>query len=314
MIDAMIEGFLADAAAAGDSDAPGFEDMSVEEVRSAVAGMADVCGPGLPVALVRDLTLAPDSDLTARLYHPQPGRSLPLLVFLFGGGFVAGSIDVIDTPVRQLAVLGEVAVLAVAYRLSPETPYPGPVDDAETAVRWAAAHADELGVDATRLSIGGESSGGALAAATALRLRGTGLLAAQVLVYPVLDVDFGSESYAQHADGPLLTRPAMRRFWSDYLGGEQHLAHPAAGAAPAREADLSGAPRTLIVVSEHDPLRSEGEGFALALRSAGTPTEFVRWDTMTHASWYFDRISSAAAAHNQALARSVGRLLHTPPS
>lgn len=113
---------------AGDPDAQGFESMTLEQVREAVAGMQQVCGPGLRVAEVRDLDLpGPDGDaLPARLYHASPGRELPLLVLLFGGGFVAGSIDVIDTPARQLAVLGELAVLSVDYRLAPSTPFPLP--------------------------------------------------------------------------------------------------------------------------------------------------------------------------------------------
>lgn len=299
---------------AGDPDAPGFESMTLEQVREAVAGMQQVCGPGLPVAEIRDLDLpGPDGDaLPARLYHPSPGRELPLLVLLFGGGFVAGSIDVIDTPARQLAVLGELAVLSVGYRLAPDHPFPAALQDAIAAVRWASAHAGELGADKARIGIAGESSGGGLAAGTALALRGDldPPLAAQVLIYPVLDADLRTPSYEAHADGPLLTRAAMHRFLTDYLGFGDTLAEPPAGATPGRAQDLTGLPATLLTASEHDPLRSEAEHYAARLRAAGVPTDFRLWAGMSHASWYFDHVSPAAAALNQDLARASGRLLH----
>lgn len=297
---------------AGDPDAQGFESMTLEQVREAVAGMQQVCGPGLRVAEVRDLDLpGPDGDaLQARLYHPSPGRELPLLVLLFGGGFVAGSIDVIDSPARQLAVLGELAVLSVDYRLAPEHPFPAALQDAITAVRWASAHAGELGADAARIGIAGESSGGGLAAGTALALRGEldPPLAAQVLIYPVLDADLRTPSYEAHADGPLLTRAAMHRFLTDYLGDT--LTDPPAGATPGRAQDLTGLPATLLTASEHDPLRSEAEQYAARLHAAGVSTDFRLWAGMSHASWYFDQVSPVAAALNQDLARASGRLLH----
>ncbi len=300
-----------------DPAAPGFEVMPLEKLRDAVAGMQQVCGPGLPVALVRELTLpGPGTDrLPARLYHPVPGRTLPLVVLAFGGGFVAGSIDVVDTPARQLAVLGEVAVLSVVYRLAPEHPFPAGLDDVVAAVRWASAHAAELGGDATRLGVLGESSGGALAAGAALRLRGDlhPPLAAQVLIYPVLDTELDTASYVRQADGPVLTRAAMRRFLVDYLASGS-LENPPAGAMPGREPDLSGMPPTLIAVAEHDPLRTEGEQFASRLRDAGVDAQLRLWEGMPHASWYFDHVSPAAATANQDLAREVGRLLRAGAS
>lgn len=303
-VDPQIAEFLA----AAPADAPDFADMPLSDVRAAVAGMQQVTGPGMAVATVRELTIpGPAAPLAARLFHPEPGHALPLLVLLFGGGFVAGAIDVIDSPARQLAVLGRVAVLTPDYRLAPEHPHPAAVDDTEAVLRWVMSHADELGADPNRIAVGGESAGGAIALAAALRCT-PGALAGLALIYPVLDTDFDTPSYAAYADGYLLTRSAMRRFWADYLAIDPTLAPD--DAVPARTADLSGLPPVVLAFGEYDVLRSESEALAARLLAAGVPTRAMRWLGLTHASWYLDHVSAACVTANQALARSVGALLH----
>lgn len=293
--------------AAVPAETPDFAVMSLEDVRVAVGGMGEVTGPGLPVAMVRDVAIpTEDGEVPARLYHPQPGVDLPLLVMLFGGGFIAGSIDVIDTPVRQLAVLGRVAVLTPTFRLAPEHPYPAAVNDVEAVLRWSSDHAAELEIAPGRISVGGESSGGAIALAAALRLD-PGTLKGLVLIYSVLDTNFDTETYLNYGEGHLLTRAAMMRFWNDYLGRGNSAATEALA---ARCADLSGLPTTLMAFGEYDVLRHENEALAGRLVSAGVPVHAVRWPGLTHASWYFDHISAAAALANQNFARSVGALLH----
>lgn len=295
-------------------DGPGFEDMTVPQIREAIASMRQVNGPGLPVAEVRELTVpGPAGPLVARLYHPDPDRTLPLLVFFFGGGFVAGDIDVVDTPLRQLAVLGEVAVLSVSYRLAPEDPYPAAVEDAIAAMRYAVVHAEDLGSRPDLVAVGGESSGGQLATAAALLLRGrVPAPLALVLIYPVLDADFTTASYRTYADGHMLTRNAMRRFWAEYLQLDADTLPESAPAEalPGRAPDLAGLPPTLIGTSDHDPLHSEALDLAGRLEAAGVPTRCVTWRGLTHASWYLDRVSTAAALANQRFARDAGHLLH----
>jgi pimeloyl-ACP methyl ester carboxylesterase len=205
-------------------------------------------------------------------------------------------------PAGQIAGRARVIVVNVDHRHAPEHPYPAPLDDVEDATRWVIDHARELG-GGGRVAVGGESSGGNLAAAVAVRLRdrpAAAPLVHQLLVYPVLDRDFTTVSYRENGSGHLLTRDAMRLFWSRYLG-------PAAGAdpegaaspspdlaSPLRLADLTGLPPATILTAEYDPLRDEGERYAARLAAAGVPTRLTRHPGVTHATWYFEGVLGAA--------------------
>lgn len=168
----------------------------------------------------------------------------------------------------------------VDYRLAPETPFPGAVEDSITSVRWVADHARELGVDASRLAVAGDSAGANLAtvAALALRDRLGDALRAQLLIYPIVDARLVSASIAENADGYLLTRSDMEWFL-DLYGVEDRLDFRV---SPLLADDLSGLPRTLVLTAEFDPLRDEGEEYAAALARAGVPTQVVRYDGLIH--------------------------------
>jgi len=218
-----------------------------------------------------------------RIYTPEvSAEPLPVLVLFHGGGFIAGSPDSHDGGARELCALAQAIVVSVDYRLAPENRFPAAAEDCHAALLWAAAHAAELGGDATRLAITGDSAGGNLAAAVALmnRDRGGPALALQVLVYPVIDPACATPSARANGEGYLLTTASMKWMWSLYVNGADDYANPYA--APIAAASLAGLPPALVITAEFDPLRDEGEAYGRALEAAGVPTTISRYDGMIH--------------------------------
>jgi acetyl esterase len=175
-----------------------------------------------------------------------------------------------------------VSVIAVDYRLAPEHKFPAAVDDAWAATRWIVAHADELAIDATRLAVGGDSAGGNLAAVVALLARDAGAprIALQILTYPVTDLASESRSYADLAEGYMLTRDSMRWFRAQYLAKEADAADWRV--SPLRAPSLTGLPPALVITAGYDPLRDEGEAYARRLREAGVSVDAVCFGGMIH--------------------------------
>jgi acetyl esterase len=242
--------------------------------------------PAVPVHHVEDRRIpGPAGPLAVRIYRPRPGPALPGLVFYHGGGWVIGSLDGYDGICRHLAREADCVVVSVDYRLAPEHRFPAAPDDALAAARWVGAHAAELGVDAGRLAVAGDSAGGNLAAVTAMRLRDDGglpRLAGQMLIYPALRHHTPpTRSMIENASGYLLTRKTMQWFAGHYLPDD-----PAARTDPhyavGLVADLRDLPPTLVITAEYDPLRDEGEEFAIRLREAGVAADSWRYDGMIH--------------------------------
>jgi acetyl esterase len=229
-------------------------------------------GPPVAVASVRDVPIElPGRTLPARLYIPEGAdENPPLVVYYHGGGWVIGTIETHDNTCRALARASGAAVLSVGYRLAPETRFPGPLDDCYEALVWAKDHAGDLGIDGTRLAVGGDSAGGNLAAAVAIRARDAGgpALRHQLLIYPVTDTDFTRPSYRENGAGNyFLSLMAMDWFWKQYLGAmpDGHVE----GVTVLTTADLSGLPPASLYMAQYDPLRDEGVAYADALRAAG---------------------------------------------
>ncbi len=233
-------------------------------------------GPPPEVAEVREVSIALDGapdgrTLAARLYIPaDAGTNPPLVVYYHGGGWVLGTLDTHDGTCRALARASGAAVLSVGYRLAPETPFPGPLDDCHDALVWAHEHAADLGIDGSRLAVAGDSAGGNLAAAVAIRLRDLGgpVLRHQLLIYPVTDADFSRESYAQNGAGNYFLSTAMMEwFWKQYVAdiANSHVE----GATVLQTANLANLPPATVIMAEYDPLRDEGLAYAEALAAAG---------------------------------------------
>jgi len=304
-LDPRAQAFLDQIAAAGMPDPT----MSIEEQRRAANLMVEEwAGHGPTVAKVEDrLIPSPDSQIPIRVYWPEGSGPFPVLVYFHGGGFWMGSIATEDSACRLLTNAADCAVVSVEYRLAPEHKFPAAVENGYAATKWVAENADNLGVDAARIAVGGASAGGNVAAVVALmaRDRGTPRLAYQLLLYPVTNFAFDTPSYRENADGYMLTKDAMMWCWNLYLRGEADGHNPYA--SPLRAQDLHGLPPALVVTAEYDPLRDEGESYAARLREAGVPAVCKRYDGMIHGGLPMDMgkeaWQEAAAALRSAFAR-----------
>ena len=231
-----------------------------------------------------DLTIpGPDSPLRARHYRPAVAEAAPLLLFFHGGGFVVGDIESHDGLCRMICRDAAIHVLSVDYRLAPQHRAPAAVDDCVAAYRWARGHAAELGADPSRIGVGGDSAGGNLAALVTLRSREEGIPqpTLQVLLYPVLDLSAKTRSRTLFSDGFFLSKLQQDRFVDLYLGGTG-VAADDARVSPLKAADLSGLAPALVVTAGFDPLRDEGNAYAVALRSAGVTVDHRQFDALTH--------------------------------
>lgn len=239
--------------------------------------------PKAGVAEVRDVTLDTGAGaVKARLYHPAPGTTLPLLVFIHGGGWVFGTLDTHDPLCRALAAAAEVAVLSLEYPRAPEHRYPAALDTVRAAVVTAVEQADTLGIDPGRIAVGGDSAGGNLSAALCLATRDEGgpAIAHQLLLYPVVDNDFTRASYIENATGYMLSSEMMQWFWAQYLGDAERATD--ALATPIRADSLAGLPSATVVTAEYDPLRDEGAAYAERLKADGVAVTHDHFPGVIH--------------------------------
>jgi acetyl esterase len=233
--------------------------------------------------------------LDARLYTPLDAASqLPLTLFFHGGGWVVGTLDTHDAVARALANASSAAVLSLAYRLAPEHPFPSALDDCFAALLWAVENSRQLGVDGSRIAVAGDSAGGNLAAATAIRARDNGVdLRHQLLIYPVTNNDFSSASYKANGGGAyFLSTKAMQWFWDQYLGAAATAEN--GEASILRVKDLTNLAPATIITAEFDPLRDEGLAYADRLREAGVSVDAVVAAGMIHGFFnMFQMVSDA---------------------
>jgi len=297
--------------------APDYSTLEATAVRAIFDSMAFSPAEGPePVARLEDRTIpGPAGDIPVRLYTPEAEGPLPLLVYFHGGGFVVGSLDTHDGTCRSLANGAGCCVVSVAYRLAPEHPFPAAPEDCYAVTRWLAEHAAELGGDPARIAVAGDSAGGNLAAVVALlcRDRGGPALAHQLLIYPVIEHAFDTPSYADNAEGYMLTTSMMKWFWEQYLeneeSGRDSLASPIL--ATSHE-DL--APATVITAA-FDPLRDEGEAYATRLIGAGVRTKLVRYDGVFHGFFSMNAlIDDGQRAVDQACAGLRAAFAQTRPA
>ena len=229
---------------------------------------------------------APHGVIPARIYAPKTLRKTnglaPCLVFYHGGGWVIGDLDSHDVVCRKLAHEGELIVIAIDYRLAPEHKFPAAVDDAITAVKWVASNAKQLGIDARRLVVGGDSAGGNLAAVTALAARdGNGpKLAGQVLIYPATNFAMKHPSHSEPETSILLTHSVVKWFCNHYLNGPADIDNWQA--SPARATTLAGLPPAYVMTAGADPLRDEGDEYAAKLKAAGVPVTYKHFPGQFH--------------------------------
>ncbi|MEV6502770.1 alpha/beta hydrolase [Streptomyces prunicolor] len=286
------------------------ENLTVAEARLASKDFLLLQGDPEQVAWVEDRVVpGPTADVPVRLYYPAGDGPFPCLVYFHGGGWVTLDIDVCDPTTRALANDTGCVVVSVDYRKAPEHRFPAAVDDAWASTAWVTENAVELNIDPARIGVFGDSSGGNLAAVTALRARDVGgpALACQILIHPPTDHNTDKRSYLDNAEGYLLQRHSMRWFYGHYLNDPSEGANP--WVSPLRAQDLSGLPRALVVTAQYDPLRDDGRLYAERLAAAGTPTKHNDYSGVTHAFYLMWGVLDASRQLHREIAAEVRDVL-----
>lgn len=282
---------------------PAVETMTGAEARAAVRARYRPPQQPQPIGAVENRVIP--GDVPVRIYWPASasggavtGREQPIVVFAHGGGFVFCDLDTHDDLCRSLSNGVGAVVISVDYRLAPESRWPAAAEDTYTTLCWAAASAADLGGDASRIVVAGDSAGGNLATVTALlaRDRSGPAIAGQVLLYPVIAADFDTQSYREFATGYYNTRAAMAWYWDQYIPDAADRSHP--HAAP-RHAALAGLPPAVVVTAGFDPLRSEGDAYAEALAAEAVPVAHRCYQGAIHGFMTMPVLKLAGAATRQ---------------
>jgi len=310
-LDPLLKAFLDQLSA---QPAPKMWEVTPVQAREALAAMMDMVGPkNIPIGKVVNLVIprADGGEIAARAYTPVAagGEPLPALIFFHGGGYVIGSVDTHDGLCRILANESGCRVISVEYRLAPEHKFPAAVDDAVAALAWIEKNAAELGVDANRLAVGGDSAGGGLAAVVAQIAKESGgpRLGFQMLLFPVTQIGKETTSLREFAEGYFLETKTLQWFYDHYLPAGADREHPRVSPLNAKE--LSGLPPAYVMVAGFDPLHDEGVAYAQKLRDAGVSVTLADYPDMVHDFIYMqavlpqapEALAAAAAALKGAL-------------
>ncbi|QOY87306.1 alpha/beta hydrolase [Paludibaculum fermentans] len=244
--------------------------LSVAETRQRLRDAGALAGPPPPLALVEDLHLSGLPPV--RHYSPTKEAGQPVVIFFHGGRFFSGDLESHDTVCRLLAIAAACRVIAVDYRLAPEHPFPAAAEDACRTLEW-------VSTQGVPVAIAGDSAGANLAAVAALTHR-TPALRCQVLIYPMLDPECSSPSYAEYAEGYGPGAIDMQRGWSLYLPPATDPRDPLA--SPLHAPDTSAQPPAFILTAEYDTLRDEGEAYARKLIESGNSVQLRRYPGAIH--------------------------------
>ncbi len=273
------------------------ENRSIEQIRAFSARGGRILQAAAPgVRQIFDKTIpGPWGPLPLRVYADKTDTGLPIVIYIHGGGWVLGSLDTHDNTCRAIAKKAGVMVLAPDYGLAPEKPYPHGLDEVYATLVWARENAGGMGGDPHRIFLAGDSAGGNLAAATAIRARASNgpAIAGQILIYPALNLhEFNTASYGRFSHGYYLTRRYMEKFRAYYVPGLSDRLSPMV--SPLLVQNTALLPPALIVTAQFDILRDEGEIYARRLRNSGVPVRLIRVKGVIHGFLKMDRILSQA--------------------
>jgi acetyl esterase len=289
---------------------PSYHTLSVDEARAYYRDRRFLTQPEpAQVGSVEQLAVpGPAGPIGVRAYRPHgsiPHQVLPALVYYHGGGHTIGDLDTHDTLCRELCNGSGFAVFSVDYRLGPEHKFPAAVDDSWAALQWIAKNAAELKIDPARLTVGGDSAGGNLAAVMALTARDAGgpALAYQLLIYPVTDFRFATASQKSNGQGYLLTREVIDYFTDNYISPDTDRLDWRL--SPALASNFSGLPPALVLTAGYDPLLDEGREYAAKLEAAGNRVDYVNFAGQIHG---FITMGRAIPEANQAVAVCAEKL------
>lgn len=223
---------------------------------------------------------SPAGEVRVRIFRHTDGGTQPCLIYMHGGAWMQGSPETHWDITARFADWNKQTVISVDYAKAPERPFPQAFDQVVAVTRWAFASAETLGIDPAKISIGGDSAGGNLAAATAVALKGEVELLAQLLIYPACDFDKSRPSYEENYDGPIVAVAGMDRVNAMYCPNAEDLMDPRA--APLHADSHEGLPKAYIAVAEFDPLRDSGVVYAEALEAAGVEVTLDRGPGLIH--------------------------------
>ena len=281
-----------------DKGVPPVNSMTPVEARSSYRSRRTFTQPDAPeVFKVEDKVVSYEGvNVPVRVYHPHAAQSqaaLPGLVYLHGGGWTVGDLDTHDVLCRSLCLQADIVVVSVDYRMGPEHKFPAAYDDTVAAFNWTVAHAASLGIDASRIAIGGDSAGGNLSAAACLGLRGQAVQPAfQLLIYPATIMWQDTASYHANGKGYMLTQESIAYYTENYLRNREdakdwraspQLAESHAGLAPA-----------FVMTAGFDPLRDEGLMYANALSKAGVSAQYICFQRQIHGFITMGRVMQEA--------------------
>ena len=271
-----------------------FEELSPTDARALYSA-----GQVPSTEVVHEIRDVLAGSIPCRLYRPSAKTDLGLLVFFHGGGWVIGDLNSHDGVCRSIANKSGHAVLSVDYRLAPEHKFPAAFEDCVAAVKWAHENADALGIDNSRMAVGGDSAGGNLAAAVALAE--VVPLKFQMLIYPAVDMRMESPSISENANAPILTKSVMSWFVAHYMGSDVDRANINASPMLASDEQLKNTPPAIVITAQFDPLRDEGEAYGKRLVENGVSATITRYNGAFHG--FFNMITildDAQSAHAQA--------------
>ena len=271
---------LADKSAAG---LPEVWQAPVEEIRKNTLSHLALSQPLIDIFKVEHKTIAgPTSELPIRIYRPSDKNDLPVLVFFHGGGWVLNFLDIYEPALRKVAKNGEFVIIAVQYQKAPEQPFPTPFNDCYATLEWVVNNSTDLGIDLTAIGVGGDSAGGNLASAVALKARDTELinLAFQLLIYPCNELSMDYPSATEFAQGYGLSTKAMKWFWDKYLPNNQD--HSNKYAVPFRADTLKGVAAAIVIAAEFDPLTDDARSYYSKLVADSVPAIYKEYAGQIH--------------------------------
>jgi acetyl esterase len=281
-----------------DKGVPPVNTMAPVEARAAYRSRRTFTQPDAPEVLrVEDkVVVHQGANVPVRVYHPHASKtnqSLPALVYVHGGGWTVGDLDTHDVLCRSLCLQAEVVVVSVDYRMGPEQKFPAAYDDTVAAFHWTVQHAHELGIDANRIAVGGDSAGGNLSAAACLGLRGQAVQPAfQLLIYPATIMWPDTASFHANGTGYMLTKESIAYYTENYLRNREDAKDWRA--SPQLAESHAGLPPALIVTAGFDPLRDEGLMYADALSKAGVPAQYICFERQIHGFITMGRVMQEA--------------------
>jgi acetyl esterase len=281
-----------------DKAVPPVHTMTPEEARASYRSRRAFTQPDAPEVFKVQNKVVSDNgvNVPVRVYHPHAAQShqtLPGLVYLHGGGWTIGDLDTHDVLCRSLCLQAGIVVVSVDYRMGPEHKFPAAYDDSVAAFNWTVAHAASLGIDASRIAIGGDSAGGNLAAAACLGLRGQSVQPAyQLLIYPATIMWQDTASYHANGKGYMLTKESIAYYTENYLRNREDAKDWRA--SPQLADSHAGLPPAFVMTAGFDPLRDEGLMYADALTQAGVPAQYICFERQIHGFITMGRVMQEA--------------------